>query len=193
MKTLSHRLIERGRPASAGGDPGRTGSLTTAAARRRRRQRERRREQRGPVGRLLATARGAVLSAQTEGQLAPPRAPPQSRRPRRAAAGGAGGGSGDGGGLWRPDAAQAAHLEHLRSALLREMHRVLDLFRKFDRNGDGRVSREEFRQVLPLLAPRRPAERPPASRPTRASPRATSTPSSTSPTPTAAATSSTMN
>ena len=38
------------------------------------------------------------------------------------------------------------------------MHRVIDTFRRMDVNGDGRISMEEFRAVLPLLGPPRGAE-----------------------------------
>ncbi len=45
-------------------------------------------------------------------------------------------------------------MEALRQALVAQMHRVIDLFRRLDANGDGRVSAEEFALVLALVAPR---------------------------------------
>ena len=49
------------------------------------------------------------------------------------------------------DEATKEAIKSIRAALLRDMPRVIDLFRKFDRNGDGMVSRAEFREVLPIL------------------------------------------
>eukprot|EP00900_Chrysochromulina_parva_P004730 jgi/Chrpa1/14258/Chrysochromulina_OHIO_Genome00022386-RA len=43
-------------------------------------------------------------------------------------------------------------VEALRKALLPQVLRVIDLFRKLDANGDGKVTGVEFRRVLPLLA-----------------------------------------
>ena len=64
------------------------------------------------------------------------------------------GGGGDGGPRPEITEEQKSRLEALRAALLKEMHRVIDTFRKMDANGDGKVSMAEFRAVLPLLAPR---------------------------------------
>ena len=44
-----------------------------------------------------------------------------------------------------------ASTEELRDALVQGCGRVIDLFRAFDANGDGRVSKAEFRAALPLL------------------------------------------
>ena len=71
---------------------------------------------------------------------------------------GSGGGDdadgGDGGGD-SPDEElsdeQRHKLEELRAALLKQMHRVIDTFRRMDVNGDGRISMEEFRAVLEHL------------------------------------------
>ena len=74
---------------------------------------------------------------------------------------GGGGGDADGGdgGGDSPDEElsdeQRQRLEELRGALLKQMHRVIDTFRRMDVNGDGRISMEEFRAVLPLLGPPR--------------------------------------
>ena len=43
-------------------------------------------------------------------------------------------------------------VEALRKALLPQVLRVIDLFRKLDANGDGKVTGVEFRRVLPLMA-----------------------------------------
>jgi hypothetical protein len=51
-----------------------------------------------------------------------------------------------------PNAAGVAGAEALRKALLSQVLRVIDLFRKLDANNDGKVSSAEFRRVLPLLA-----------------------------------------
>ena len=45
----------------------------------------------------------------------------------------------------------ATSIEGLREALISHKSRIIDVFRIFDRNGDGRVSRGEFRIALPLL------------------------------------------
>ena len=50
-----------------------------------------------------------------------------------------------------PSEATAAAVEKLRTALLKQMHRVIDLFRKLDANNDGRVTASEFRRVLPIV------------------------------------------
>ena len=42
-------------------------------------------------------------------------------------------------------------IQEIRSAILANMPKVIELFRTFDVNGDGLVSRIEFRQVLPIL------------------------------------------
>ena len=42
-------------------------------------------------------------------------------------------------------------LDQLREALVANLARVLDLFRGLDENGDGNVSKKEFRKALPLL------------------------------------------
>ena len=42
-------------------------------------------------------------------------------------------------------------IEAIRASLLKQLPRVIDLFRGFDANGDGKVSRAEWRQALPLL------------------------------------------
>ena len=39
----------------------------------------------------------------------------------------------------------------VREALARSHHRVIDFFKKVDRNGDGQVTKAEFRAGLPLL------------------------------------------
>jgi len=44
-----------------------------------------------------------------------------------------------------------AALVEIRAQLVKQLPRVMDLFRSFDRNGDGRISRTEFVKVLPLL------------------------------------------
>lgn len=49
------------------------------------------------------------------------------------------------------DAKLAKAIQEIRTALLAKMPKVVDLFRSFDVNGDGMVSRHEFRQVLPIL------------------------------------------
>ena len=41
--------------------------------------------------------------------------------------------------------------EQLRDALAGEANRVIDLFRSWDENNDGFLSREEFRRALPML------------------------------------------
>jgi Ca2+-binding EF-hand superfamily protein len=41
--------------------------------------------------------------------------------------------------------------EQLRDALAGESSRVIDLFRSWDMNGDGEISRDEFRRAIPLL------------------------------------------
>ena len=65
---------------------------------------------------------------------------------------------GGGGRVRTPSAAVLGSLDDLRAALLREMTRVMDVFRKIDINRDGKVSSSEFRSILPILAPRPPAE-----------------------------------
>jgi Ca2+-binding EF-hand superfamily protein len=42
-------------------------------------------------------------------------------------------------------------LTEIRAKLIANMPRVMDLFRKFDKNGDGLIARSEFVQVLPML------------------------------------------
>uniref|UniRef100_A0A7S2HGJ3 EF-hand domain-containing protein n=1 Tax=Haptolina brevifila TaxID=156173 RepID=A0A7S2HGJ3_9EUKA len=42
-------------------------------------------------------------------------------------------------------------LNEIRTSLLRELPKVVNLFYAFDRNGDGMISKGEFCQVLPLL------------------------------------------
>jgi len=42
-------------------------------------------------------------------------------------------------------------LAEIRAKLIANMPRVMDLFRKFDKNGDGLIARSEFVQVLPML------------------------------------------
>ena len=42
-------------------------------------------------------------------------------------------------------------LDDLRDALLSNLPRVIDVFREFDQNGDGKVSRHEFGLVLPMM------------------------------------------
>jgi len=49
------------------------------------------------------------------------------------------------------DAKTAAAIKEIRLALLEDLPRVSDVFRSFDRNHDGRISRAEFRNVLPIL------------------------------------------
>jgi len=44
-----------------------------------------------------------------------------------------------------------ASLVDIRAQLIKQLPRVVDLFRSFDRNGDGKISRSEFVQVLPML------------------------------------------
>ncbi len=41
--------------------------------------------------------------------------------------------------------------EQLRDTLTKKAVRVIDLFREWDENGDGKVTKKEFRQALPLL------------------------------------------
>jgi len=41
--------------------------------------------------------------------------------------------------------------QQLREALQKAAGRVIDLFREWDSNGDGQVSKMEFRKVMPLL------------------------------------------
>ena len=41
--------------------------------------------------------------------------------------------------------------EQLRDALVQNSMRVMDLFREWDKNGDGVVSRIEFRKAIPML------------------------------------------
>lgn len=42
-------------------------------------------------------------------------------------------------------------LIEIRTSLLRELPKVVDLFQRFDRNADGHIARDEFCEVLPLL------------------------------------------
>ena len=41
--------------------------------------------------------------------------------------------------------------EQLRKALTRQAVRVIDLFREWDENGDGRVTKKEFRRAMGML------------------------------------------
>uniref|UniRef100_A0A7S2NPK6 EF-hand domain-containing protein n=1 Tax=Haptolina brevifila TaxID=156173 RepID=A0A7S2NPK6_9EUKA len=41
--------------------------------------------------------------------------------------------------------------EQIKEALQKHAIRVLDLFREWDKNGDGQISKKEFRQAMPLL------------------------------------------
>jgi hypothetical protein len=52
-------------------------------------------------------------------------------------------------------------MEALRQMLFSQLQRVMDLFRKLDANGDGKVSVQEFQAVVALIAPRVTAEQPP--------------------------------
>ena len=52
-------------------------------------------------------------------------------------------------------------MEALRQVLFSQLQRVIDLFRKLDANGDGKVSVQEFQAVVALVAPRVTAEQPP--------------------------------
>ena len=49
------------------------------------------------------------------------------------------------------DGKTAKAMTEIRDRLLENLPRVIDVFRSFDKNGDGQVSKVEFRQVLPLL------------------------------------------
>ena len=53
-----------------------------------------------------------------------------------------------------PPACDPRVVDRLRRALLRDMDRVIDLFRRLDANGDGSVTRQEFRKALPMLMQR---------------------------------------
>jgi Ca2+-binding EF-hand superfamily protein len=46
---------------------------------------------------------------------------------------------------------RAATVDELRKAISERYTRVMDLFKMFDKNGDGRVAKSEFRAALPLL------------------------------------------
>jgi|TARA_B110001469_G_C9464168_1_gene233664 Ca2+-binding EF-hand superfamily protein len=41
----------------------------------------------------------------------------------------------------------------LRDALTKNAKRVVDLFREWDEDGDGTVSKKEFRKAIPLIVP----------------------------------------
>ena len=41
--------------------------------------------------------------------------------------------------------------EQLRNAITEQAVRVIELFREWDENGDGQVSKKEFRKAMPLL------------------------------------------
>ena len=49
---------------------------------------------------------------------------------------------------WDPDRPVA---EQLREALSKNAGRVIDLFREWDQDGDGNVSKKEFRKAMPKL------------------------------------------
>ena len=49
------------------------------------------------------------------------------------------------------DEKTAEAVAEIRKHLLANLPRVVDLFRSFDKNGDGLVSQREFRLVLPML------------------------------------------
>ena len=48
--------------------------------------------------------------------------------------------------------------EQLRHALTKNMVRVIDLFREWDENGDGTVSKQEFQRAMPMLGLHAPRE-----------------------------------
>lgn len=48
--------------------------------------------------------------------------------------------------------------EQLKEALSKNAARVIDLFREWDANGDGEISKKEFRQAMPLLGFELPAK-----------------------------------
>ena len=54
------------------------------------------------------------------------------------------------------DEADGLLAEQLRDALVRNAVRVIDLFREWDSNGDGTVSKYEFREAMPQLGLRAP-------------------------------------
>ena len=57
------------------------------------------------------------------------------------------------------NAAMVARVDAIRAVLLRQMPRVIDLFRRMDKNEDGVVSRDEFQHVWQLLTSKGGGER----------------------------------
>ena len=53
--------------------------------------------------------------------------------------------------LHRDDAEIGSSIQRLRDKLAAQSARVLDLFRKWDIDGDGRVTKDEFARALPDL------------------------------------------
>ena len=49
------------------------------------------------------------------------------------------------------DKGDAPVAEQLRAALIKNSVRVMDLFREWDENGDGTISKDEFRRAMPML------------------------------------------
>jgi len=56
-----------------------------------------------------------------------------------------------GGKLVMDESSEVPLVDQLRSHLVKNSVRVLDLFREWDEDGDGRVTKKEFRSAMPLL------------------------------------------